>query len=182
MNFIFTGCAGAGKTTLINYLSKLGYDCHEEVSRAIIKEQLRLETNAVPWADTVQFCHLVFQEMKKNMPVPSSTINFWDRGIPDLIGYLKAVNHPVPTSYYALLKQSNYAPIVFVFPPSECIYINDDERQESFGEAVKFFEAIAKTYRSLGFSIYTVPLMPLKLRAEFVLTKVASFVRGNTSS
>ena len=169
MNFIFTGCAGAGKTTLIDYLSTVGYTCYEEVSRKIIKEQLAQNSNAVPWRNTTSFCRLVFEKMLQHLPPASDEICFLDRGIPDVIAYLKAVNHAVPDIYYQVLKQANYAPIAFLFPPNEDIYINDNERQESFEEALFFFEAIQETYQILGFKLYTVPLMPLEDRSKYIL-------------
>ncbi|BDS11183.1 AAA family ATPase [Aureispira anguillae] len=169
MNFIITGCASAGKTTLINYLAELGYLCHEEVSRKVIKKQLLQESSAVPWEDTEQFCHLVFKEMAK-IPLPlSKSPCFMDRGLPDLIAYLKAVDAAVPPEYYAALKNANYAPIAFLLEPNQAIYVNDSERQESYEEAVFFFNAIKKTYQLLGFKLYSIPLMPVGLRAKFVL-------------
>jgi len=169
MNFILTGCAGAGKTTLLNHLAKLGYTCYEEISRKIIKEQLLQQTTAVPWKDTVQFCHLTFQRMITNAPPLSDEICFLDRGLPDIIAYLKAINHPIPKAYYNALKKTHYATTVFLFPPNETIYIKDNERQETFEEALFFFHSIKTTYELLGFNLKTVPLMSLDLRARYIL-------------
>jgi len=155
MNFILTGCAGAGKTTSLNHLAKLGYTCYEEISRKIIKKQLVQQTTAVPWKDTVQFCHL-------------------DRGLPDIIAYLKAVNHPVPKTYYDALEKTHYATTAFLFPPNETIYIKDNERQETFEEALLFFHSTKVTYKSLGFNLETVPLMSIDLRTRYILEHLES--------
>lgn len=168
MNFIFTGCAGAGKTTLINHLATQGYTCYEEVSRKVIKEQVHQQSNAVPWKDTVAFCHLTLQRMLENMPIISNKVCFSDRGLPDLIAYLAAVQHPIPEAYYQALRQAHYASTAFLFPPNERIYINDNERQESFEQAVYFFKAIKETYQTLGFQLIVVPFGSIEQRATAV--------------
>ena len=141
----------------------------------VIKEQLELESNAVPWNDTAAFCHLVFQKMLDNMPTASDNTCFLDRGIPDVIAYLKAAKAPVPMVYYKALKSAHYAPVAFLFPPDQRIYINDNERQETFEEALQFFQAIEATYQLLGFTLYKVPLMSLEDRARYVLEQVACY-------
>lgn len=179
MNFIFTGCAGAGKTTLINHLSMLGYTCYEEVSRKIIKEQLHQQSNAVPWKDTVAFCHLTFQRMLENMPTNSNKVCFLDRGLPDLIAYLTAVRHPIPQIYYQALRQAHYASTAFLFPPNKRIYINDNERQETFEQAVCFFKAIKETYGALGFRLIVVPFGSVEQRAITVQNRCIPFIQNN---
>ena len=41
---IITGGPGTGKSTLLNLLEKRGYHCHQEISRAVIRQQLDLGT------------------------------------------------------------------------------------------------------------------------------------------
>lgn len=169
MNFIITGCASAGKTTLVEALAGLGYTCFDEISRKIIREQLQQKTSAVPWLDTQQFCHLVFREMAKRPVDQVAETCFFDRELPDVIAYLKARNRPVPNAYYDLLSKRHYASVAFLLEPNASIYIQDNERRESFEEASFFFQAVQKTYQQLGFRLQIIPFMPVALRAEYVL-------------
>jgi predicted ATPase len=48
---VISGGPGAGKTTALLELAKLGYRFAPEVAREIIQEQVRTGGTAVPWAD-----------------------------------------------------------------------------------------------------------------------------------
>ena len=46
---VFTGGPGAGKTSVIEKLIELGYACAPEVGRKVIKQQVALDGDALPW-------------------------------------------------------------------------------------------------------------------------------------
>lgn len=173
--YIITGCASGGKTTLINSLRNEGFHCHEEVSRKIIREQLLSEGLSLPWINLTEFSELVFVKMKHELEKEvKEEICFYDRGIPDIIAYLSRQNLPIPDKYYQAIKNSSYNNTVFLAPPWDNIFINDNERPESFQEAVKIYKAICNTYQSLGFNLQSIPLLPVKERMSFVLKTITS--------
>ena len=53
--FIITGGPGAGKTTLLDGLAKRNFKCIPEVARQIIKKQVELNGEALPWKNTELF-------------------------------------------------------------------------------------------------------------------------------
>ncbi|MEJ6979529.1 AAA family ATPase [Pedobacter sp. P351] len=168
--FIITGGPGSGKTSLIAHLEDLGYSCSKEASRQLIVEQVAKNSDILPWLNLNAFAELVLERMKKLYhETPASAVTFFDRGIPDIMAYLKAVNMPVDGKYYEALKNHPYNPCVFILPPWPEIYVNDQERWQTFAESAALYRAIKETYLELNFQLVEVPEMPLEGRAAYIL-------------
>ena len=175
MKYIITGCAGGGKTTIINTLRNEGFNCHEEVSRKVIRLQLSSGGLALPWSNLTEFSELVFIQMQRELEEQvGEEICFYDRGIPDIIALLTKQNLPIENKYYQAIKDLNYNKIVFVAPPWEDIFVNDNERPESFQVAAETYRAICDTYKSLGFDLFFIPLLPIEERVGFILETITS--------
>src|SRR5215813_672741 len=87
--FIIAGGPGSGKSTLLQALSVAGEICYDECSRALIREQLSHGGRLLPWDDLGTFALECAARMRAQLA--SSAQNrrcFFDRGLPDLIGYL----------------------------------------------------------------------------------------------
>lgn len=71
---IITGGPSAGKTTLITALEKSGFHCQPESGRAVIKQQMDINGDALPWRSPARFAEAM-QAMDINACpiVPSST-------------------------------------------------------------------------------------------------------------
>ncbi|EEI6243413.1 ATP-binding protein, partial [Salmonella enterica subsp. enterica] len=52
---IITGGPGAGKTTLITALEKSGFHCQPESGRAVIKQQMDINGDVLPWRSPARF-------------------------------------------------------------------------------------------------------------------------------
>jgi predicted ATPase len=59
--FIISGGPGAGKTTTLIELAKLGFPHIPEVARQIIQEQVQSGGKALPWADRAAYTELMLQ-------------------------------------------------------------------------------------------------------------------------
>lgn len=94
---------------------------------------------------------------------------FFDRGVPDVVGYLKLCGLEVPKHIMRAAKYFRYARQVFFAPPWEKIYRNDDDRKQSWVEAVATGQAMIDVYSSLGYEICHLPLASVEERADYVL-------------
>lgn len=103
----------------------------------------------------------------------NNPITFFDRGIPDVIAYLKIASVPVPGSYEDSLVVHPYQKKVFILPPWKNIYVNDSERWQSFEESKIIYHAIQETYNFYGYELIEVPLAAGKERVRFVLDAIA---------
>ena len=87
---IISGGPGSGKSTLIDALEKDGFARTVEAGRAIIQDQVAISGNALPWKDRTLFAELMLcWEMRSHaMAEQQPGTVFFDRGVPDVIGYL----------------------------------------------------------------------------------------------
>jgi predicted ATPase len=172
--FVITGGPGSGKSTLISALAAQGISTMPEAGRAIIRDQVAIGGSALPWADRTTFAELMLswelrsyqQAMKISGPV------IFDRGVPDVAGYLHLCGLPVPEHVQRAAKLHRYHRRVFVAPPWAEIFAQDAERKQTFAEAQATCEAVSTAYRSLGYELIALPLASVEERAGFVAEKI----------
>lgn len=170
--FIITGGPGMGKTSLLDALQQQGYTCIPETGRTIIQHQVTTGGNALPWADRSAFARLMFRQSVADYEAqrPSGQPVFFDRGIPDVQGYLALCGLPVPPDVAAACRDLRYNSLVFMTPPWKEIYENDRERKQSFEEAVRTFDMMQETYSSLGYQLEILPKSSVAERVRHVLS------------
>jgi predicted ATPase len=172
---VVTGGPGGGKTTLINALGRLGYPTAPEGGRAIICEQAAIGGPALPWADTQVFFETIMSwDMRsyREAEVTDGPV-FFDRGIPDMAGGYAMLGLDVPAHVQAAIAAFRYHPVAFLAPPWREIYTTDTERKQSFQEAERTCEAMAKAHTEAGYELVRLPLVPLAERVRFVLETIA---------
>ena len=98
---------------------------------------------------------------------------FFDRGIPDVVGYLRFSHIPVPPHVDRAAQMFRYHHRVFVAPPWPEIFACDAERKQSFAEAQATYEAMIETYSALGYKPIVLPLDSVEERVKFVLAAIA---------
>lgn len=170
LKYIISGGPGSGKSTLINGLQEQGYYCSEEVSRKMIIQEKTKGSFCLPWMDVSCFSAKVLQEMIISWNnAPADQLTFFDRGIPDIIAYLDVAQIKSTEIYDEALKQHPYHYQVFILPPWEKIYVNDNERWQTYEEAIIINEAIRNTYQTFGFELIDVPKNSVTGRIAFIL-------------
>lgn len=170
--YIITGGPGAGKTTLLNALTARGYSCIPEAARAIIKEQVASDGDALPWKDTVRYSELMLSRSIELYLATSHGIHFFDRGIADTLAYARLINIPVTAAMEDAVTQFRYNKKVFLLPPWEEIYQTDEERKQDFAEAVRTHEMLAATYEDYQYQLISVPRLSPDERAAFVIASI----------
>jgi predicted ATPase len=150
--FVIAGGPGSGKSTLLGALAASGELCYEESSRILIREQLAHGGRLVPWGDLREFAHECSERMRAQLSASARNRRcFFDRGLPDLIGYLSHGGHGVPDGWRAASRA--YASSVFFAPPWRDIFVNDPERPQSFAEAQSLSAHIRRAYLDCGFRL-----------------------------
>jgi predicted ATPase len=159
---VIAGGPGSGKSTLLRALAESGELCYEESSRVVIREQLARAGRLVPWGDLPAFAQECSERMRAQL-VGSERMGaqltdsahhgrcFFDRGLPDLIGYLSHGGHMAPDVWHVASRA--YASTVFFAPPWREIYVNDAERPQSFAEAQELSAHIRRAYLGCGFHL-----------------------------
>ena len=172
-NIIITGGPGSGKSTLLDALAQNGHSCVPEVSRQLIREQVLGESNCLPWKDLACFAKLSLEKMIFDYEsADQQHINFFDRGIPDILAYLKVGGLNIPAIFYEAAKTFSYTKSVFIAPPWEEIYVNDAERWQTFEEACVLHDALFSVYKDLEYDIQMLPCISVEERVDFIVKEL----------
>jgi len=171
---IITGGPGSGKTTLIAALAAEGFNHMPEAGRAIIRDQTAIGGTSLPWADRAAFAELMLGwELRSWHEAHNGTGPvIFDRGVPDVVGYLRLCGLPVPAHAARAAELFRYSARVFIAPPWPDIFVSDAERKQDWAEAQATYEAMVGVYTGLGYELVTLPLAPVGERARFVRAAV----------
>jgi predicted ATPase len=172
--FVMTGGPGSGKSTLIDALAHRGICTMPEAGRAIIRDQVEIGGKALPWSDKQAFAELMLSwEMRSyREALRLSGPVIFDRGVPDVTGYLRLSDLPVPSHVDRAAEVFRYHRRVFVAPPWPEIFTQDGERKQSFGEAQATCAEMIETYSALGYEMISLPLASVEERVRFVLAAI----------
>ncbi|BAQ70387.1 hypothetical protein NHU_03247 [Rhodovulum sulfidophilum] len=173
--FVVTGGPGAGKTSLITELARRGFHTIPESGRAIIREEMASGGDALPWADRAAYAGRMLEQnlsaYSTAQALPGPVI--FDRGIPDIIGYLTLCGLPVPPHIAAAAEAASYNARVFLAPFWAEIFTQDKERKQSRAEAEATCAVMRETYTALGYQITELPRADIATRADFVCAQLA---------
>ena len=149
-----------------------------EAGRAIIRDQVAIGGSALPWADRILFAELMLSwELRSWREAHQCTGPvMFDRGIPDVIGYLELSELPVPSHVVKAADTYRYASRVFIAPPWPEIFGNDAERKQSMSEAEATYSAMVRVYERLGYTLVHLPRASVDERVRFVLAELARSV------
>ena len=172
--YVITGGPGSGKTALIEALRSRGYACSGEAGRAIIQNQMAIDGRALPWRDPFQFAELMLSMDMQSYRLAEQNVGpvFFDRGIPDVLGYLRLMHIPVPEHLRNAARVFPYNQLVFAAPPWREIFHQDQERKQDFDEAIRTYDALTETYKSHNYELVEIPRISIQDRVRFVLRKV----------
>jgi len=167
---IITGGPGSGKSSLLDALKCEGFNCHLEVSRQIIIEQQTVNGTLMPWLNLSAFAEECYNRMLMIHSARSENITFCDRGVFDIIAYLKLGQICIDDKYFQTKRY--YSAIAFICPPWKEIYVNDPQRPQSFDESVSIYHSIVTTYTQSGFELIEVPLDTIENRKNWIINKL----------
>jgi len=174
--FILTGGPGAGKTTLLAHLAGQGIAVMPEAGRGIIRSQMAIGGRALPWEDRALFAELMLgwelRSLSEAATLPGPVL--FDRGVPDVAGYLTLEGLEVPAHIRQAAETHRYNSLVFLAPPWEEIFHTDAERRQDFDTARRTCEAMRRVYTELGYNLVELPRASVAQRADFVRAKMGA--------
>ncbi|MBK1896417.1 AAA family ATPase [Chryseobacterium paridis] len=173
--YVITGGPGVGKTTLLKQLEKEGYRTIEEDARQIIKDQMHNQGEGLPWKDKELYTHLMINASVNSFKAISNdqkNIVFFDRGIVDAFCYADMIALKISADMKNIVDTYRYNPKVFILPPWAKIYETDNERKQTWEEAVDTYDAMKATYSTYGYKAIEVPLDTVENRVKFILNHI----------
>ncbi len=163
-----TGGPGAGKSTLLEELARRGIGTVPEVARIVLKAPGGMELrdcNPLGFADVMLEAQLErWQNASRTEPV------IFDRGFCDIAGFLQAEDLPVSREIDHACRTLRFDGPVFRAKAWKAIYSPDDERIQTWEEAVASDEAVSAAWRAHGYDLIELSATGLAQRADFVIT------------
>jgi predicted ATPase len=170
---VITGAPGTGKTSIIAQLKKLGYSCSKEISREIITEQIASGGKVLPWLNLEEFSQRVFSLRKSQyINAPTDSLHFFDRGLLDVIAYMKVDALSINKHYEDECEKYKYNTTVFYTPIWKEIYKNDSQRKEDLNSAITIEKSLLETYNTFGYTLIEIPKLTTRERVDFILSRI----------
>jgi predicted ATPase len=171
---VITGGPGTGKSTIIDQLDSMGFSCMHEISREIILEARKDGVEQLFLEDPILFSEKLLEKREKQYQSAvhsGQDIVFFDRGIHDVVAYLDFLMIDYKNPFLRSATKHDYSNI-FLFPPWKEIYVTDNERYESFDQALRIYEHLKRTYDHYGYLPIEVPFGKIENRVDFILEQL----------
>jgi predicted ATPase len=179
---VITGPPGSGKTPIVGELVASGFTGVAEPAREVIAEQRAIGGDGVYDKNPRLFLNLMLSRSVADFGRMSGARGpvFFDRGIPDLIGYAELFGLDASAAANAAAVH-RYSDLVFVLPSWPEIYVADTERRMTFEAAEAFGKRVRSIYVELGYSVVDVPCNTVVARAQFILDTLGLFGGGSVA-
>jgi len=171
---VIIGGPSSGKTSIINALYSKGHECKSEVSREIIQKSKEKGIDQIFLKNPIWFSEKLLKKRINQFKQADKAIDiniFFDRGIPDIVAYLDYINCDYDEKFVTENYKYRYDE-VFILPPWKDIYISDNERYETFSQAVEINKFLVKWYTKFGYKIKIVPKTSIINRIDFILENI----------
>lgn len=156
---------------VINFLAKKGYACYPEISRAITAAAQKSGIEQLFLTEPLLFSEKLLEGRTQQFTAAknqSAEVAFIDRGIPDITAYLDYHGDDYPRKFTEANQKYRYD-TVFIFEPWREIYNSDQERYESYEQALEIQGFLRESYKQLGYELIVMPRGSVEERAEFIL-------------
>ncbi|WP_299104035.1 ATP-binding protein [uncultured Tenacibaculum sp.] len=168
---VLIGGPGTGKSSILREFIKRGYECMPEISREVTLKAQKEGIDQLFLTQPLLFSQMLLEGREQqyiDAKNSTSEIIFFDRGIPDVHAYMNYLESEYPPMYKEKSNQYLYDK-VFMLAPWEEIYVSDNERYETFEQAVKIDTFLREAYEEIGYTIVNVPFGTVEERCEFIL-------------
>lgn len=128
------------------------------MAREIIKDQVVTNRyNALPWKDAEKYSKRILSYSIRDFErlAQSENLYFFDRGIPDILGYERLMNFEFDTELLNAISKYRYNETVFILPPWKEFYETDSERIHDFDIVAETYHIMKKTYGDMKYNSIT---------------------------
>jgi len=166
-HLVLTGAPGAGKTALLEAAAAAGMATSPEVARAVLQRPggmaLR-ESDPLGFAIAMLEGHLAEYRRFADHPGPV----LFDRGFPDVVGFLELSGLPVPDAVDTACRTLRYGGPIFRAPAWPAIYRQDAERIQDFSDALASDRVVTTAWCSYDYPVIDLPLASVAERLAFI--------------
>jgi predicted ATPase len=174
MKIAISGGPCSGKTTLVNELSKLGFQKVDEAAIQVI-DDLNAQLGIHKQKEWRRSHFMEFQRMilakQRELEVNVENV-VYDRSVIDTVSYLLKHDEPIPEAFDMAAKKSHYD-IAFICKTLK----NFDERADTgrmskYEDSLEIMHCIEKSYAMYGYSPIFIPEWSVEKRIQFILETI----------
>lgn len=171
--FVITGGPGAGKSTLLKSLQDKGFRYIDETGRRIIKQ--RISEGLSPRPTPAEFARQMFEMDHENYMnnVDKEEILFFDRSFLDSAMLLWQADGIYFEKIKNKIAEHRFNNNVFIAPAWKEIYCNDNERDQTFEEAIKTYELLYDWYEKNNYNIIELPKSSVEKRVDIIMDYIS---------
>lgn len=176
---VLIGGPGTGKSTVLKELITRGFECMPEISREVTLKAQKEGIDQLFLTQPLLFSQMLLEGREQqyiDAQNSSSEVVFFDRGIPDVHAYMNYLGSEYPPVYKEKSNKYIYDK-VFMLAPWEEIYKSDNERYETFEQAVKIDTFLRDAYQEIGYKIINVPFGTVHERCDYILHSLKNDVQ-----
>lgn len=173
---VISGCSGGGKTALVDEMARRGWQVYSEPGRRVLRAELARGGDGLPWADTTRYAALcvALAEADYEQALHEGVPALFDRSIIDAVAALERRGLPVSAAQRLAAEELRYAPVVFMAPPWEALFVQDDERRHDFGAAVEEHDHLLRRYAEAGYEVAPIPKLAIAERADWLEARLSA--------
>lgn len=168
---LLIGGPGTGKTTLIQAIEESGHVIHPEISRQVTAQARERGIDQLFLVEPFAFSDALLEGRIQQFQQAQKGINFYDRGIPDVPAYHVYKDEEIPQRYQQACEDYRYDKVFFL-PPWKDIYQTDEERYETYEQAVTIAQILTTYYNNLNYELIEVPHLPVDQRLKYLLERI----------
>ena len=168
---VLTGAPGAGKTTLLDAAAAAGLTTSPEVARRLLQQPGGMDLCAqdpLGFAEAMLEAHA--REYQRFADHPGPVV--FDRGFPDVVGFLDVSGLPVPEAVDRACRNLRYRGPILRAPAWAAIYAQDPERIQDWQQAVASDEAVTAAWRRYGYAVEDLPLAGVAQRLAVLRSRL----------
>jgi predicted ATPase len=168
---LIIGGPGSGKTSVLKAIEKGGFKVHHEISREVTAKAKKQGIDQLFLSDPFAFSNQLLEGRILQFKTAREGMHFYDRGIPDVPAYHVFTGDDIPAAFIKACEEHVYDQVFFL-PPWEAIYESDDERYETYEQAVILSDILKVFYTQLGYTPISVPQSDIKDRFKFIKERI----------
>ena len=180
--YIVTGAPGAGKTSLVDALSALGYPAVRESATDVIAHQ-QARGVPEPWTEADFLTDVLRLQVARQAQAQTAPVVLFDRSPICTLALARYSDRPVPAELSAevdrLVAQRFYEREVFLVRPFGTIE-RTAARRIGYADALVFQGVHESTYSDLGFTLVEVLPAPLESRVAAVRKTLEEYAARRT--
>jgi predicted ATPase len=170
--YVITGGLGTGKTSVLSALQRKIQTVPEPARELIAEHRAATGEPTLDQRPELFVERLITRSIQNYRSASEGEVTVFDRGLADCVAYATVYGIDTQTAMEAAAA-NRYDNPVFVAPPWNEIYANDDMRKATFAQSELFHSEVIAAYDRLGYELLELPKVSVIERAALITANLS---------